>query len=108
MKVLIDNCLPVDLRHKLAGHEAETATYRGWADKENGDLVDAAVEAGFEIILSIDHGQDFAKAVKGKGIAAVLLPGSQGSRLDDVLPLVDKILAAIPTARQGAITRVKP
>ena len=108
MKVLIDNCLPIDLRHELTGHEVETATYRGWAAMENGDLVDACVEAGFDVILSIDQGQDFTKAVKGKAIAAVLLPGSQGSRLTDVLPLVDKILEAIPSARRGSIRRVKP
>ena len=50
MKVLIDNCLPVGLRQELTGHEVETATCRGWAAKENGDLVDACVEAGFEVI----------------------------------------------------------
>ena len=108
MKVLIDNCLPVDLRHELTGHQVETATYRGWAAKENGDLVNACIEAGFDVILSIDQGHDFAKAVEGKAIAAVLLPGSQGSRLADVLPFVDKILEAILIARRGAITLVKP
>ena len=45
MRVLIDNCLPVDLRHHLHGHDIETAAYRGWGALENGELVGAAVEA---------------------------------------------------------------
>ncbi len=42
----------------------------------------------------------------GQPILAVLLPGSQGSRLEDVLPLVEGIEAALDRGQKGSIERV--
>jgi predicted nuclease of predicted toxin-antitoxin system len=106
LKTLIDNCLPIDLRQEITGHDVETARHRGWTALENGAVVEAAVEAGFEVIVSIDQGHDFARAVEGKPIAAILLPGAQGSRLEGVRSLVPAALVAIPDAAQGVVTRI--
>lgn len=106
MRVLIDNCLPTGLRHHLVGHEVETVAYRDWGELTNGDLVAAAIDAGFDVIVSIDQGSDFGHAVRHQPIAAVLLPGSQGNRLPDVVPLVPRILEALGRAEPGDITRV--
>ena len=95
MRVLLDNCLPVGLRH-----------LRGWGDKGNGQLVAAAIESGFDILLSIDQGPMFEVAVRGRPISAVLFPGSQGSRLDDLRPLIPDALIAIANAKPGTITRI--
>jgi predicted nuclease of predicted toxin-antitoxin system len=106
MLVLLDNCLPVKLRERIPGHAVETAVYRGWAALENGALVAAAIDAGFDAVVTIDQGHDFARAVAGRPIIAILLPGSQGSRLDDVLPLVEAIGRALDTALPGATVRL--
>ncbi len=74
MRVLIDNCLPVDLRHHLHGHDFETAAYRGWGGLENGELVGAAVEAGFEALITVDQGTDMARASRGQAIASYAIP----------------------------------
>lgn len=104
MRVLIDNCLPAGLRHHLAGHEVESAAYRAWGELGNGRLIAAAIAAGFDAIVSIDQGQDFERAVAGQPIAAVLLPGSQGNRLEDIVPLLARILEALDRAEPGRIT----
>ncbi len=106
MLVLLDNCLPVKLREHFREHTVETAVYRGWAALENGALIAAAVDAGFDAVVSIDQGHDFARAVAGRPIVAILLPGLQGSRLDDVLPFVDRIEQALGSAQPGAIVRL--
>ena len=77
MLVLLDNCLPVKLREHFREHTVETAVYRGWAALENGALIAAAVDAGFDAVVSIDQGHDFARAVAGRPIVAILLPGLQ-------------------------------
>lgn len=106
MRVLIDNCLPVRLRDHIAGHSVETASYRGWGALSNGDLIAAAVAAGFDAVVSIDQGRDFEQAVRDQPILGVLIPGAQGSRLADVLPLVHGIEAALARGDKGSIERV--
>jgi len=41
MKILIDECLPVDLKGTLTslGHECETVRKAGFGSKKNGDLL---------------------------------------------------------------------
>ena len=101
MRVLIDNCLPVDLRHHLHGHDIETAAYRGWGALENGELVGAAVEAGFEALITVDQGTDMARASRGQAIlwdpalAAVVDPG--GYPDPGTAATVDE--AAVPLAK---------
>ena len=107
MRVLVDNCLPVDLRHHLRGHDVETAAYKGWGALENGELVAAAVEAGFEVLITIDHGTDMARATRGRRIAVIQISGARSNRLEDLLAYVPAILDVLPRARPGAVTRVK-
>lgn len=106
MRVLIDNCLPVRLRDHIAGHTVETASYLGWGSLSNGALIAAAVAAGFDAVVSIDQGRDFERAVHGQPILGVLLPGTQGSRLADVLPMADRIEEALARGAKGSIERL--
>jgi hypothetical protein len=106
VRILLDNRLPIRLRHHFPGHEVETALYRGWAALENGELISAAVDAGFDVVISIDQGHDFERAVAGRPIVAILFPGTQGGRLEDILPLVPKVEAALGDASTGIVTRL--
>ena len=72
----------------------------------NGDLIAAGVGAGFDAVVSIDQGADFERAISGQPILDVLLPGSQGSRLEDVLPVVESIEAALDRGQKGSIEKV--
>ena len=48
--------LPVPLRYWLIEHQVETAYERGWAELANGDLVQMAEEAGFDVMITTDKG----------------------------------------------------
>jgi predicted nuclease of predicted toxin-antitoxin system len=39
MKILLDECLPLDFRHSFPGHEVHTAEWAGFKGKKNGDLL---------------------------------------------------------------------
>jgi hypothetical protein len=52
--VLFDNNVPAPLRRYLEGHEVSTARQMGWQELENGDLLNAAEDAGFELLLTGD------------------------------------------------------
>ena len=52
MRVLLDECLPVDFRHSIPGHEVHTAQWAGLKSKTNGELLQAAELAGYEVLLT--------------------------------------------------------
>jgi len=44
VKILLDECLPVDFRHSFAKHDAHTVEWAGFKSKKNGELLLAARE----------------------------------------------------------------
>jgi hypothetical protein len=64
VKVLLDVCTPVQVRHALLGHDVHTAVKMGWGELENGDLLHAAEQARFELLIICDknlrHQQNLA------------------------------------------------
>jgi hypothetical protein len=52
MLILFDQATPVPLRPFLKGHTIKTAWQQGWDRLKNGDLLTAAEEAGFDLLLT--------------------------------------------------------
>ena len=44
MRILLDECLPVDFRHSFPGREAHSVEWAGLKGKKNGELLQAADE----------------------------------------------------------------
>ena len=55
MRVLFDQGTPAPLRQGLPLHSVETAHERGWATLRNGDLLQIAENAGFDVMVTTDH-----------------------------------------------------
>ena len=64
MKILLDHDTPRPLRNYLAAHSVATAAERGWSDLDNGDLLEAAEDEGYDLLITTDqniwHQQDLA------------------------------------------------
>lgn len=56
MRILFDHNTPLPLRYSLRDHTVETTAECGWDRLKNGELLDAAEEEGFEILLTADKG----------------------------------------------------
>ena len=69
MKILLDECLPVDLRHSFPGHEANTVEWAGFKGKKNGDLLRAAEIAGYTVLLTVDQGMPQQANAPGRKLA---------------------------------------
>lgn len=54
MKLLLDECLPEDLKDFISGHEVSTAGDMGWKGIKNGELMKRASESGFDVLLTVD------------------------------------------------------
>lgn len=59
MKVLLDHNIPHKLRYDLHPYEVVTTHYMRWTDLSNGDLIEAAYRAGFEVLITADKGVGF-------------------------------------------------
>jgi uncharacterized protein (DUF433 family) len=55
LRILLDECLPLDLRHSFPGHIVHTAQWAGLRGKKNGELLRAAESAGYDVLLTVDQ-----------------------------------------------------
>jgi len=72
MRVLLDECVNQRLRNYLPGHECESAEYAGFAGLKNGELLDAAESAHFDVLLTVDRGLEYEQNLAGRRIAIII------------------------------------
>jgi hypothetical protein len=73
VKVLLDECVPVQVRHALPDHEVTSVPKLGWGSISNGDLLDAAERAGFELFIIADKNLRYQQNLTGRRIAILEL-----------------------------------
>ena len=77
----------------------------GWLGLGNGVLLRAAVQAGFNVIVTADRDLPHQQNLAAIGISAVILAGVR-NRIEDLRPLIPRILAAIARVRPGEAVEV--
>jgi hypothetical protein len=105
VKVLLDECLDRNLGPHLAGCTVKTAPAMGWAGIKTGALLSLA-QAEFDVFLTMDRNLAFQQNLPRYDIAVVVMR-AKSNRLADLLPLIPKVLAAVPSAPRGAATIVQ-
>ena len=98
-RILLDECVDRGLVEELPGQEVKTAPDIGWASLSNGDLLSRA-QAEFDVFITTDRNLMFQQNLPRFDIAVVVL-AAKTNRLRDLLPLVPKLLDAIPSAKPG-------
>ena len=105
MKILLDECLPLDFRHSFPHHDAHTTQWAGLKSKKNGELLLAAEAAGYDVLVTVDQGiphQQYSASRK----LSIIVVCSQTNQIEDLLPFVDAILNALKTITPGQIVAV--
>ena len=105
MKILLDECVPRGLRKRLHDHEIKTVPEMGWGGIKNGKLLALAQEA-FEVFLTVDQNLSFQQNLSRFRIAVLVVP-VRSNDINDFLPFVPAILAALPSVKAGQATTVK-
>ena len=54
MKLLIDECVDERVRLLFPGHGCQTTRFAKLAGLKNGQLLDAAEESGFQVLITVD------------------------------------------------------
>jgi predicted nuclease of predicted toxin-antitoxin system len=103
MLILFDNGTPRGLARFLAGHTVEEARARGWEELKNGELIDLAERAGFDVILTTDKNIQYQQNLTARKIALVVLEHSQWPMVKLV---AETIMAAVNAAEPGSYSEV--
>jgi hypothetical protein len=73
MKILLDECVPVQIRDALPEHEIHSATDPQWRGLSNGELLHLAEQQGFKLIIVADKNMRYQQNLSGRNIAILEL-----------------------------------
>lgn len=106
MKLLIDECLDVRLRHHFPEHDARTVDYMRWKSIGNGRLI-ALARQEFDIFITRDQSIPKQQRITAEEIPIIILyPRSNG--LKDLIPLVPQVIEVLPIIMRGQVVRIRP
>ena len=77
MRVLFDQATPVPIRFFLESHTVSTAAHEGWERLQNGELLNAAEAAGFDVLVTTDKNMRYQQNLAGRKIAIIVLGKQQ-------------------------------
>ena len=104
MRVLFDQATPVPIRPYLEGHRVRTASQEGWDTLRNGDLLSAAEQAGFDLLLTTDKNMRYQQNLAGRRIAIIILGKQQWPQLR---PFVQLVVEAVNASTPGSCVEVE-
>lgn len=103
MRILFDKSVPYGIARHLDSHLVSKAEECGWGRLENGDLLTAAEQAGFEVLLTADKNLRYQQNLTRRKIALVVLGHSPWPLVRLHIP---EIVAAVSEATTGSYTEV--
>ena len=103
MKILFDQGTPVPLRRDLSAHAVETAAELGWSGLGNGDLIAAAEDAGFDLMITTDQNLRYQQNLAARRIGIVVLMTTSWPRIQRQ---VQKVVVAIDELLTGGYVEV--
>jgi hypothetical protein len=98
--------LPIAIAGELRGHDVSTVRAQRWLGLRNGVLLRTAVDAGFEVLVTADKALRYQQNLAAIGIAVVLISGVR-NRMQDLRPMIPRILAAIEDVQRGQLIEVR-
>jgi hypothetical protein len=103
MLVLLDQSTPVGIRTFLQEHRVQTCAQRGWDTLKNGDLLEAAEKAGFQVFLTPDKNVRHQQNLAIRTIAIVVVGTPQWPLLRQY---VERVVEAVNAALPGSYVEV--
>jgi len=104
VRVLFDQGTPVPLRELLAQHDIAVAYERGWSMLTNGELLDVAERAGYEVFVTTDSRLRYQQNLSARRIAIVCLLSTSWPRIRRT---IGTVTAAIEASSPGSYAEVE-
>lgn len=103
MLILFDQGTPRGIARRLLEHTVKEARSQGWDRLTNGQLLKAAEEAGFDVLLTTDKNLPYQQNLKDRKIAVVALGKGRWKLIKSV---ISKVVEAVNDAQPGTYTEV--
>jgi hypothetical protein len=104
MRVLFDNGTPRGLGAALTDHIVEEARALGWDTLRNGELLDAAEAAGFDVFVTTDRNLRYQQNLAGRKIAIIVLGNGRWRLIKNRLSTIG---AAVAAAAPGSFAEIE-
>jgi hypothetical protein len=104
VRALLDENVPHDLKATLVGHDIVTVQGLGWSGTLNGELLKRAsgtIEALVTLDRKLEHQHDSSALPFG-----VVILRARSSKMQDLAPLVQGLLDALPSLQPGQVVQV--
>ena len=105
MRILIDECIDERFRNFLSGYDCQTARYAGLPGLKNGELLEAAEAAKFDVFLTVDQDIEYQQNLADRKLAIIVFR-TKSNRLTDLLILLGNCLARIQSIEPGQLVRI--
>jgi hypothetical protein len=73
LRILFDKNVPYPLRHYLQDDDVKTAEEEGWAQISNGELMEFAERAGYDVLVTCDQNITYQQNMVGRRLSMVVL-----------------------------------
>ena len=104
MRILFDNGTPRGVASALSGHVVEEARLHGWDNLRNGELLEAAEAAQFDVFLTTDRNIRYQQNLSVRKISNIVLSKGRWKLIKAMLPA---IAAAVDAATPGNFIEVQ-
>ena len=95
MRVLFNQGTPVPLRQYLSDHSVDTAFERGWSTMQNGELLEASEQDGYQLLISTDQNLKYQQNLSDRHLAIIAFLSTSWPRIqlkvNDIQAAVDEI-----------------
>ena len=97
MKILLDENMPRKLRYRFGpDHHVATVQDMGWTSKENGELLQLLLTAGFEVFITGDRKMRYEQNWRRYPIPVLVL-SAPDNKYESYLPFIPQVLALLET-----------
>ena len=105
MKILLDECVNRKLKSRLAGIETYTVAEMNWRSLRNGNLMRAAIENKFDVLLTVDKNLEYQQNMDKYDIVVVVFDVLKNT-IQLLETLVPAFITQMPTFEKGRVYRI--
>lgn len=103
MRLLLDECLPKQLKREFVGHQVQTVPEAGFAGLKNGALLQRAAER-FDVFVTVDANLRYQQNASKLALGILVLRAISND-MSDLRPLMHAALA-LGTLKPGQIVEI--
>lgn len=105
LRILLDECVDWRLSRHIVGHDIQTVSGLRWNQLKNSALLRQA-NGQFHAFVTVDRNLSSQQDLSGFSFAVVVLRG-RSVKLADLVVLVPRLLAVLPSLRPGTVTVIE-